>query len=175
MLYLIFWAVAVIYFNFLASTFASKRSKKIHDTPLPDILHDILPKMNMHTPDYLLLICFMFILLRGLYISPSAIARLLLSLSFRPIFICMTTFPTCNSVQSDVNQSIYSKLFLSQHDLMFSGHTCIFMFLGGVIQGTLGLFVQFLLPISLIAARQHYTIDVVVAMLLYKHLCGLEL
>ncbi len=162
------WGGAVVYFNCWAATFAAQRSKKLNDTPLPDVLHDILPKIDDHAPDYLLLLCFVFVFCRGLHVAPSDVARLLVCLSLRPVFVCMTTFPTCYRVEPS---SVYSRLFLSRHDLMFSGHTCVFMFFGLVVHGVLGCVVRFVFPLSLNAARQHYTVDVAVAMLLYSFVC----
>ena len=100
------------------------------------------------------------------------VVTLLCCLTLRPIFICVTTFPSC--VEMTDSKSMYSKLFLSTHDLMFSGHTCIFTFCGFVIGGPMGFVIKFLFPISLIAARQHYTIDVIVAMFIYRF-CALML
>lgn len=66
------------------------------------------------------------------------------------------------------DDTAYSRLLMSQHDYMYSGHTCIFMFLGGALPGMLGYGVQFACPLLLLtASRQHYTIDVVVAMVVY--------
>lgn len=165
-LFFIAWGLAVIYCNYKAAIIAKWRVNHYIFTPLPDILHDILPEINTHVPDYLLLICSIYILLRGIPVNTIDITHLLFSLTFRPVFVCMTSFPTCVKVHE--NPSVYSKLFLSQYDLMFSGHTCVFIFLGGTIKGSIGSMIQFLFPMSLIAARQHYTIDVVVAMLFYN-------
>jgi len=170
MKYFIIWGSTIVYLNYLASGFASKRAKRIPDQPLPDILHEILPRLNNHIPDHLLLLCVIYIFMYRFPVSSSNIIRLLTCLTVRPIFICLTSFPTCYHpvVEKEKTKSIYSKLFLSQHDLMFSGHTCWFIFFGHVIKGMLGKVVQFLFPLTLVAARYHYTIDVVVAMLVYS-------
>ena len=63
------------------------------------------------------------------------------------------------------------------HDLMYSGHTIVFIFLGKMIEDDYysniflyisGNIIQYIFPISLILSRQHYTIDVVVAMITYN-------
>lgn len=162
------WGIAVVFVNHLASKFASKRALLIQDKPLPDILHDVFPKIHYHLPDYLLLLCFLYTYFK-FQIHDIDIVRLLCSLSLRPIFICLTTFPASDEEERS-NPSLYDKIFLSKHDLMFSGHTCCFQFFGSVIGGSMGFSVSWLFPFSLIAARQHYTIDVVVAKLLYHQL-----
>ena len=162
----ILWGVAVVYFNKMASNFATNRAMMIEDKPLPDILHDIIPKIHIHVPDYLLFSCISYIVFFNVHVSNANIVRLLCTLSLRPIFVCLTTFPTCFHLK-EKNKSLYDKLFLSEHDLMFSGHTCCFLFFGSVIGGALGFGVKFVFPLSLIAARSHYTIDVIVAMLVY--------
>jgi len=67
------------------------------------------------------------------------------------------------------NGSFYSKLFLSTHDLMFSGHTCFFIFFGKIINGYIGCFIQYFLPIVLIMSRQHYSIDIMVSFFVYNY------
>lgn len=168
MILTLIWGAAVVYMNRLAAKFATKRAALISDHPLPDVLHDALPQIHPHAPDFLLLLCFLRVLIFRLHVPYAEVFRLLSSLSLRPIFICMTSFPTCFEKEEKKDESVYSKWFLSKHDLMFSGHTCCFVFFGHVIQGVLGHgIVKFLFPLTLIAARQHYTIDVVVAMLVY--------
>lgn len=162
------WGIAVVFVNHLASKFASTRALLIQNKPLPDILHDVFPKIHYHLPDYLLLSCFLYTYF-NFQVHYIDIFRLLCSLSLRPIFICLTTFPASDQEERK-NPSFYDKIFLSKHDLMFSGHTCCFQFFGSVIGGYEGHCVRWLLPLSLIAARQHYTIDVVVAMLVYQEM-----
>jgi hypothetical protein len=68
-------------------------------------------------------------------------------------------------------ETYYKKLFLSTHDLMFSGHTCIFMFFGKIIGGHIGIIIGYLTPVLLVMARQHYTIDILVSMIVYNYFC----
>ena len=162
MLY-IFWGLSCLVANYVAAKFATIRAMSIQDHPLPDLLHDVFPKIPNHVPDYLLILCLSYIMILNLPINNVEIFRFLFSLSLRPIFICLTTFPTC--YQEDNSPYSWSK-----HDLMFSGHTCCFLFFGRVIQGALGISIQYVFPFTLIAARQHYTIDVIVAMLVYSNI-----
>lgn len=163
----ILWGIAVVYVNKMASNFATIRAMRIEDKPLPDLLHDTFPIIHKHVPDYLLFSCISYIVIFNITVSNADIVRLLCTLSLRPIFICLTTFPTCFHAAKEKNKSLYDKMFLSEHDLMFSGHTCCFLFFGSVIGGGLGFGVKFVFPLTLIAARCHYTIDVIVAMLVY--------
>ena len=168
LLFYILWLLVVIYVNYLAAQYASYRALRIQDIPLPDIFHDVLPKIHKHSADYLLLSCICILYCNTYEITTINKLRLLISLSLRPIFICLTTFPSCiEEDEKEEDKSLYSKLFLCKHDLMFSGHTCCFLFFGNAIPGTIGVCIRWFFPISLIAARQHYTIDVIVAMLVF--------
>tara|TARA_Y100000591_G_C21823585_1_gene695155 strand:+ start:471 stop:1025 length:555 start_codon:yes stop_codon:yes gene_type:complete len=167
--YVLIWIIIIIYLNHIASKFAYKRSLLIEDKPLPDLLHDLFPIINRFTPDYLILLCFFIYFLLRIEFNSSEVIKLYCSLSLRPFFVCMTTFPTSQHIKEE-KKSLYAKLFLSSHDLMFSGHTCIFFFFGNVINGILGNTIKYLFPFTLIAGRQHYTIDVVVAMLVYGYI-----
>ena len=169
MWYIILWVGVIVYLNHLASNFAANRAKRIPDQPLPDILHDVCPAWDNHIPDYLLFVCIVYAMLGGSYPSTVDWYNLLTCLTWRPVFICLTTFPTCyaSGVEHDEG-SLYGRLFLRKHDLMFSGHTCWFVFIGRLIGGVTGGMVQFLFPFSLVCARYHYTLDIIVAMMVYE-------
>jgi hypothetical protein len=165
------WVMLVVVANKMAALFAKRRAEAcLHPYhPLPDILHEYIPRVNTHLPDYLLLILILYCIITRQYITIEQLNSLLLSLSIRPIFVCVTTIPTCMDKPND-KLSLYDTLFVSTHDLMFSGHTCLFGFIGIVIGGYTGFIIQYILPLTLIAARQHYTMDVLVAMVVY-HSC----
>ena len=175
LLYAVPWGIAIVYLNYVASCAATKRARAIPDQPLPDLLHDLLPQLDNHVPDYLLLLCVAYACALAVVHGTSVMARhnvdsLLACLTLRPIFLCLTSFPTCYQTGIRPDQetaSLYTTLFLNKHDLMFSGHTCCFVFFGHVFGGALGWLARFALPFSLVAARYHYTIDVVVAMMVY--------
>ena len=60
---------------------------------------------------------------------------------------------------------------------MFSGHTIVFIFLAKLILNNnnnrilyyLGNIIQYLFPLSLITSKQHYSIDVLIAMIIYRY------
>ena len=66
--------------------------------------------------------------------------------------------------------SLYDDLFLSTHDLMFSGHTCFFIFMSKIINEPIGYIIGYILPISLIMSKVHYSIDVFVSMFIYNYI-----
>ncbi len=161
------WGGIISYGLRQAEAFAAARAKRIPKTPLPDVLHDVLPTIHTYAPDYALLACAAATVWYGMHFTTSDVVCLFLSWSFRLAFVCLTTFPPCIRPET-IADTAYSRLLMSQHDLMYSGHTCVFMFLGGALPGMLGYGVQFACPLLLLtASRQHYTIDVVVAMVVY--------
>jgi len=167
----IFLTFSVIILNRLGGIYANKRGEKLLDQPykkLPDIIQDYLPSISMNKPDYLLVATILYSITyidNDLYIYYNT---LLLSLTVRPIFVCITTLPTCMPKPKS-NSSLYNNFINSTHDLMFSGHTCIFSFCGKLVGGNIGFIFQYLFPISLIMSRQHYTIDVLVAITVYNY------
>tara|TARA_B110000438_G_C15805458_1_gene647098 strand:+ start:1034 stop:1582 length:549 start_codon:yes stop_codon:yes gene_type:complete len=167
--YLIF-LIYIVVANKLASIYSKYRACGGIESPykpLPDIIQETLPQLNTHVPDYLLLIL-LFYCLFFKNINYREINALFLSLSIRPLFTVITTLPTC-MVKQNVSDTIYSYLFNQEFDLMFSGHTCVFIFLGKVIDNEFGMYVEFMLPITLVMARQHYSIDVLCSMFVYNY------
>ena len=141
--------------------------------PLPDILQEILPTMDFGLPDKLLFISFLYMIgdvsLRDKYtVINEEIVPLLCMLSIRPFFCCLTTLPAC--IPKNDGSSFYNDIFVSSHDLMFSGHTCSFIFLGKIINGSIGTFIGYILPLSLITSKVHYSIDVFVSMIIYNYI-----
>ena len=65
------------------------------------------------------------------------------------------------------NSSIYTKIFVSTHDLMFSGHSLFFIPIGNMLNN---FFIQIAGPFLLIISRQHYTIDVCVSGLIFSYI-----
>jgi hypothetical protein len=164
--------IYILVANKLASIYSKYRAcgGKITDPykPLPDIIQETLPQLNTHVPDYLLLIL-LFYCLFFKNIHYREINALFLSLSIRPLFTVITTLPTCMVKQNLHYPSIYSYFFNQEFDLMFSGHTCVFIFLGKVLNNEFGMYVEFMLPITLVMARQHYSIDVLCSMFVYNY------
>jgi len=167
--YIIF-SLVVLILNRIAGLYTNIRGETLLQTPykkLPDIIQDNIPKINTNIPDYILGVCILYSIFYNNGNFNVCYESLLLSLMLRPIFVSVTTLPTCMP-QPKPNQSLYSKFFNSTHDLIFSGHTCVFLFCGKYISGYIGIIIQYILPISLIASRQHYTIDVLVGLVIYN-------
>lgn len=134
-------------------------------TPLPDLLHDWVPKIPILIPDYFLLWCTALALYN--YSSLTEMEKNILTMGLcsiiRSFSVCFTTMPTCMP-RPVTNQSVYSKLFLNTHDLMFSGHSIFFIGIGNMLNSWT---VAILGPFLLVVARQHYTVDVCVSGLVY--------
>ena len=71
--------------------------------------------------------------------------------------------PTCMP-KPNKTENIYTKWFISTHDLMFSGHSIIFISIGNMLNNN---FIKIVGPFLLVVARYHYTIDVCVSGLVY--------
>jgi hypothetical protein len=133
--------------------------------PLPDLLHSYFPKIPVLVPDYFLFICSCAAIFH--YHSLFHIEKNLLCAGLctiiRSFSVLLTVMPTCMP-KPNKTKSIYAKIFLSTHDLMFSGHSIFFIAIGNMLNS---LFIKFFGPFLLVIARQHYTIDVCVSGLVY--------
>jgi len=153
--------------------------------PVYDILHANTAKITLYIPDYLLgiscLVNFMKFIIYNNVILPDTFHKninvLIYSLFFRSITTPLTIMPTCMSKKNLSSSGLYSKIFVSTHDLIYSGHTIVFIFLGkllaedytqNILFFTMGNIIQYIFPVTLILARQHYTIDVVMSFLVYN-------
>ena len=181
--------ITVVGLNF----FSSQKCKEIAEQclerpyiPVYDIIHMRIKRWNVHVPDYLLVfsgICniIKYILMKYPYKSQDIdknISILTYSLLLRSVTTRLTIVPTCMEKQITETKISYKKIFTSTHDLMFSGHTIVFIFLGRLIEEdykkniyffSISCIIQYLFPISLILSRQHYTIDIVVATIVYNY------
>ena len=153
--------------NTISSFYVRKRAEKLLNEPykpLPDILHTFLPKINKFIPDYYLFLCICFSLTTCNLINfNSNLLCLGICLVLRSFTVFITIMPTCMP-EPKKNKNMYEQLFVSTHDLMFSGHTLFFICLGNIINN---LIIQVLGPLLLIMARQHYTIDILASALVY--------
>ena len=157
--------------NKLASIIGTNRSKLMQEpfTPLPDIFHDILPITNVNVPDYLLVMTVIYLFFYGYNVEEYNPLPCIQSLLLRPFFVVSTTLPSCLKDTKNDESSYYNKMFVSSHDLMYSGHTIVFLSLGEIIGGSAGYIIQYGFPITLISSRQHYTIDVFVSFIVYHY------
>ena len=170
MIFYILWVNVIVILNYLAASYAKYRAETFCVSPykaLPDILQETLPPLPKYIPDYMLVLLGGLVYFLNIAVSLHEFDRLLYCLSLRPLFVCATIFPTCMEKTKDSKQIIH-KILHSTHDLMFSGHTCCFMFFGRLIGGNVGTIVGYIFPITLVQAKQHYTIDTVVSMLVYN-------
>ena len=172
--YKIIYTIFIILLNRLAGIYTHKKAIKLLKEPyqkLPDILQDILPIIPTNIPDYVLGLCILSSIFYGTNDFNICYETLLISLTLRPFFVISTIIPTCMpKPRINVEQSFYNKIFNSTHDLIFSGHTLVFMFCGKMIEGYIGLIIQYIYPLLLISSRQHYTIDVLVSFVVYNAL-----
>ena len=156
------------------NAWSAHKAKKIAETsltepykPLPDLLHDTLPSIPFYFPDIYLGLSTLY---ATIYWDPSVnfelqIWVLMYCFMLRSIFVLLTILPTCVPAPAPVcNQTSCSSPFHSTHDLMFSGHSLCFLFIGTITSTPL---ICIIGPISLVMARQHYTIDVCVSGLVY--------
>ena len=171
--------------NSLSSYYCKYKAESIMKNPyysLPDIIQDNIKETNINLPDYLLGFVFLLTLIKlyfyncniyNLYLN---LYGLNLSLLLRTITISITILPSCMTIEFyNSKKNIYQKLFNSSHDLIFSGHTLVFIFLSKLIIDNsnsflfyIGNIIQYLFPITLITSRQHYSIDVLIAMIVYR-------
>ena len=170
------WILIVGYLHTLCVSYTKERAEKylrFPYSPLPDILQEKLPTIDTRTPDKLLFISMLYTVINVVWnqkygIVNDEIVSLLCIFSIRPLFCCLTILPSCMPKPKKV--SLYGDLFLSTHDLMFSGHTCVFVFMGKIINGYTGYIIGYILPITLIMSKIHYSIDVFVSMFVYNYI-----
>jgi len=184
--------------NYLSSTNCKQNAELYLEnpyTPVYDIIHNNTPRINLNIPDYLLLLSKISIVIKYLSIIllleddvygkfiikfNREIICLIYSFLLRGITTRLTIIPTCMPKPNIEKKTIYDNISIIigyTHDLMYSGHTIMFIFLGKMIEENYnsniflylsGNMIQFIFPLSIILARQHYTIDVVVAMIVYN-------
>lgn len=168
----------------IARLTAHRRLLKPYE-PLPDIVHRAFPPfLPVHLPDFL--IAFGTLIVSLNWRSTDANLQCLLACSIalwaRSVTIVLTTLPSPVPRRTvPFADNPYTYLFCSSHDLVFSGHTVVMNTIGSLIWNidwrdsrvlTLcqlcALMFRFVFPFSLAVVRQHYTIDVVVAIIAFQ-------
>ena len=131
------------------------KSTAAASTPLPDLVHGAVPSIPVWIPDVLLVAAGATCLLGGFPDSGTRVVALGVAFCCRSVLIHATVLPTPVPVAA----------YCHGWDLFVSGHTLAFCALssGSPVLCAAG-------AASLVAARQHYTIDVVGALLLW-HWC----
>ena len=157
--------------NGISAFYVRKRAElllKNPYTPLPDIIQNTFPKIYMFTPDYFLLTCILYSIIyyKNLIEIEKNILCIGICTIIRSFSVFITLMPTCMPKPQKTN-NIYKKIFLSTHDLMFSGHTLFFIGIGNMLDN---FYIKYTGPLLLIIARQHYTIDILVSFLVYYHI-----
>ena len=146
---------AVKYTTFVGSRFVDPQKTAF------DFGHYILPRTPYHLPDYILFFIFP-VMVVSLISQDKCIDyfhRFLVGFIFRSVCVSITVFPTC--VPFPYNNS--NNLFLTKHDLIFSGHAFIFISMFFVFSCVWIHCVLILGIISTISSRQHYSIDTLIA------------
>ena len=161
------------FLNAISSGYVQRRAESLLINPylpLPDIIHSNFPKINTLTPDYFLLFCISASIFN--YSSLKDVERNVLCLGLcsiiRSFSVFLTIMPTCMpKPKPRSNPDMYTRFFVSTHDLMFSGHTLFFIAIGNVLDTW---YIQIVGPFLLVISRQHYTIDVIASGLVYFYI-----
>tara|TARA_S200000501_G_C20327672_1_gene527347 strand:- start:19 stop:555 length:537 start_codon:yes stop_codon:yes gene_type:complete len=167
-IYIIILFIIVLFLNIISSSKVKIKAEcllKNPYTPLPDLIHNIIPKIPTKIPDYFLFICIFITIFNYKTLLNIKKNLLCISLCFivRSFSVFFTIMPTCMEKPKKIS-NIYDKIFLSTHDLMFSGHSLFFIGIGNMLNSYL---IKYLGALLLIISRQHYTIDVFVSGLVY--------
>ena len=157
--------------NFMSAMFTQLAAIRLMNEPygaLPDLIHLTTPVIDMYTPDYFLGGSTLYALTyyNDLENVEKNLSVLVSCLYIRSITMFLTMMPTCMPYREPTQQSFYGSLFHTSHDLMFSGHSLCFFFLGNITNTPV---INYVGPFLLIVARQHYTIDVLVSALVYNY------
>ena len=155
--------------NALMSPLVNTKAKKrllYPFRPLPDSIHDLVPPIPLFSPDIFLAMSLCYGLILG---KTNEFEKNILCMGhcsiIRSLTVGQTIMPSCMPYYNIfMNQSLYATYFLSTHDLMFSGHTILFIGIGNIINSNI---IIILGPLLSICSRQHYTIDVCVSYLVY--------
>ena len=169
--------ISVCLLNIISGQIVKKRAHLKFTNPykpLPDLLHNILPIIPFHIPDYFLIYSIIVVLYNYNVLINVKINLIILIYCFfiRAIFINLTILPSCTPININ-KDNIYNKYIIGTHDLMFSGHTLLFITFGEILKNCCliqSYYIQYIGPLLLILARQHYTIDILVSGLIYNYL-----
>jgi len=154
--------LAVACLNFASSRLAARRANALFQhpfKPLPDLGHVVLPRIPIWAPDAYLNVTLAVLWLNRNHLPglTAALPAATLSLAIRAATIHLTLLPSPLPPTTPA--------WVGTHDLMFSGHTICFCAAGHALG------VSWLAAVGalvIIAARTHYTIDVMMAMLVFQ-------
>lgn len=176
-LYIFIIEILIIIGAFLLNVDSSKyvkqkaeRQLKNPYESLPDIIHDNFPPIYFYTPDRFLMILstISIIYVNSLLEIYKNLLCLGICLFIRSFFIRITIFPSCIP-RNRINKKLplYDQCFLSSHDFMFSGHTIFYFFFGNILNYNI---IKIIGPILSVTSRQHYSIDVIIAGIIYSYI-----
>jgi len=153
----LYLSVLVLAANYMVGNHAMRVAHRTLRNPnqgLPDVLHAILPHIHIQIPD-VAVVCILLASFK--FVDQAIVNRVLVCFLVRPVFVCATTLPS----------PIPAEAYFHTHDLMFSGHTILFLAAAQLLHthhhAFPGMCVGIGGPLLLVAARQHYTIDILVA------------
>ena len=172
--------IIILVIAFFGNIISSKYVKNIAENnlknpynALPDIIHRNIKHIPFYYPDrfmyFLILLTIIQLPFLIKTISIIFLKKLVLCvglcLILRAIIMNLTIFPSCiPKDRIDKKLCLYDSIFLSSHDLMFSGHTIFYIFFSHLLNNNL---IQIIGPFLSIASRQHYTIDVFVSFIVF--------
>ena len=152
----------ILKLNIAASEYAMRSALRDLHAPyraLPDVLHGVLPEVSIYAPDAAV---FLAIVSAVAAADQAVVNRVLLCFMVRPLFVCSTRLP------SPMQQGSY----FHTHDLVFSGHTIMFLAASHALYATHSTvpaaIVGIVGPLLSIASKQHYTLDVLVAVAVWQ-------
>lgn len=160
------WFLLALVFNIAVGYFVSHQ--RANDGKIQDIGFEVLPDLSRyeHLPDMLLAVPVIFLALSWKSWSPSKrvmyLKFLTLMFFFRGITNAVTTFPYSKGGECKLRIPFgYCK------DYMFSGHTTFNVVTSSFVGAPLWPVFPAFTSLASVATRDHYTVDIVVAWLLF--------
>ena len=152
--------------------------------PLRDVVHELLTTpLPLWLPDLLICLCIAVTVLHGLWPSEALVRRAALCFLARAVTVSVTSLPPCAppAVSKELVEHWALRVLFwpSAFDLMYSGHTLAFLAFSDLWAAqapntaqwaALERCARWWFPFTLVWARQHYTVDVLVSYLVFYQL-----
>jgi hypothetical protein len=162
------WMIFSCGLNICAAYLATHRAKQLSANirPLPDVLLEILPILPDWIPDIFVLIIILLdilvpFIIHGDVNDYSGLKHIVNMFTYIMFIRSLTTWVT--TLPSPLLTK--SSLGYGQHDLIFSGHTAI-MFCAA--KSNIGYLFAGIGTLTVLCARQHYTVDVIIAIVIVE-------
>lgn len=148
--------------------------------PLRDVLHELWSvPCPLWLPDLMLVACWFIMLFEVVVPSETLLCRAMLCFVLRAVTVAVTSVPSCAPPIDPRVAARWpgSMVLWGRHDLMFSGHTVAYLFFADLFDTcdaawarskAVQRVVRWIMPWTLVWARQHYTSDVIVAYVAYE-------